>query len=517
MTSVKRRILRPFFSATLAVFALVLAGEAYAASDVALFIPLNRSTMVTLSSPASEVVVANPDIADVHVHNATHVTIVAKGLGTTTVRILNKEHSTLRELNVQVGYDLPAIRKSLKNFLPDEEIGVEMVNDAVALTGSVSSAAVADKALKITKEFVRGTTQQEGDAAPDAAGGGTGAAKEQAAPAAKGKQSGTNILNFLQVTSGQQVMLRVRVGEIQRSALKELGIDLNAVANGAGSSGAFLGTGGGIASLVSAAGSPAVSPGVFLLPGGQTPVNTQGVLGLRWQPSGPNGNTYAGLLKALEQDGLFKVLAEPNLVAVSGEEAEFLSGGEIPIPVVQGGGTAGGSSVSIQYKPFGVAVKFTPQVLSESRIRMMVQPEVSEVSSDNAVQISGFNVPSIDTRRAKTTVELAPGESFMIAGLITDQTRANINQLPGAKELPILGALFRSTEFQRNETELVIAVTPYIVNPMKSSDVKLPTDDFRPASQMEMFFYGALGTLSGKPSNAPKTQSLEGPTGFMVD
>jgi pilus assembly protein CpaC len=146
-----------------------------------------------------------------------------------------------------------------------------------------------------------------------------------------------------------------------------------------------------------------------------------------------------------------------------------------------------------------------------------VQPEVSEVSNANAVTISGFTIPSIETRRAKTTVELAPGESFMIAGLINDQTRASIDQLPGAKELPVLGALFRSTEFQRNETELVIAVTPYIVDPVKGTDVKMPTDDFRPASQMEMFFFGALGTLSGKEQGLTQTPGLEGPTGFMVD
>ncbi len=170
----------------------------------------------------------------------------------------------------------------------------------------------------------------------------------------------------------------------------------------------------------------------------------------------------------------------------------------------------------MDYKPYGVSVKFTPDVLSENRIRMIVQPEVSEVSSANAIVMSGFTIPSLTTRRAKTTVELAPGESFMIAGLIKDHTSSTIDQLPGVKELPVLGALFRSTEFQRNESELVITVTPYLVDPVKDADIKLPSDDFRPASQMEMFFYGALGALTtGK--NSVYVPQLEGPTGFMVD
>jgi pilus assembly protein CpaC len=480
------------------------AAHAENANDIV--VPVNRSAMITLPAAMAEVTVADPSVADVHPHNATHLTVMAKHTGHTSIRIMGKDGKLMRDMDVTVSYDLPAIRHALKNFLPDEVIGVEMVNTGIALTGQISSAAVGDKAIRIVKDFIHTSADQ--NAAP---------ADGKAQPAAlTGAADEPTILNFMQVTSGQQVMLRVRVGEIQRSALKELGVDLNYISQASGTGLVALGTGGGIASIVAPAlGQAAVTPGVFLLPGGNAPTNTQGVLTGRWQPNGPNGNTVSGLLKALEQDGLFKVLAEPNLVAISGEEADFLSGGEIPIPVVQGS-NGGNNNVTIQYKPFGVAVKFTPFVLSENRIRMMVQPEVSQISSSNAVQISGFNVPSIDTRRAKTTVELAPGESFMIAGLINDQMRATINQLPGVKDLPVLGALFRSTEFQRNQTELVIAVTPYIVDPLKSSDVKLPTDNFRPATQMEMFFLGALGSQSGDISRA-KTQALEGPIGFMVD
>jgi pilus assembly protein CpaC len=485
-----------------------------------LLVPVHRSALINVSQPMSEVMVADPDIADVHVHNSTNLTVVGKSIGRTNLRVFDKEGKVERDMDIVVGYDLPAIRKALKNFLPDENIAVEMINTSIALTGNISNASNADKAMKIVTDFVSSGSAgaAAGGGAAAAAGGilgGAQAATTGADAAGGGGGDTPKVVNMMQVVSGQQVMLRVRVGEINRTALKTLGVDLNYVSQASGTGLVAFGTGGGIASLVAAgADDTAVSPGVFLLPGGQTPTNTRGLLTGRWQPNGPNGNTTAGMLKALENDGLFKVLAEPNLVAVSGEEAEFLAGGEIPIPVVQGTGT---TNVTIEYKPFGVAVKFTPFVLSENRIRMAVQPEVSEVSTDNALVVSGFSVPSINTRRARTTVELAPGESFMIAGLIKDQMRATIDQLPGVKELPVLGALFRSTEFQRNETELVIAVTPYVVDPLKNSDIKLPTDNLRPASQMDMFFFGALGGWSGRSSTHSKPPGLEGPVGFMVD
>jgi pilus assembly protein CpaC len=461
-----------------------------------LVVPVNRSSLVSVPSPMAEVMVANPDIADVHAHNSTHLTVVAKRIGRTNVRVFDKSGALLREFEVTVGHDLPAMRRALKNFLPDEKIGVEMVNTTIALTGQVTSAESSQRAERIVTDFIKSDEDKTVVQSVD-------------------KKDEPLVLNLLKITAGQQVMLRVRVGEINREALKNLGIDLNVALDGTGANLFALGTGGGIASLVAPATTtePTINPGQFLLPGGRSPTNTRGIAALRYQPDGVNGDSVAGLVKALERDGLFKLLAEPNLIAISGEEAEFLAGGEIPIPVVQG--TASTNNVTIEYKPFGVAVRFTPFVLSENRIRMQVAPEVSEISTENAVQISGFSIPSISTRRAKTTVELAPGESFMIAGLIKDQMRATIDQLPGAKELPVLGALFRSSEFRRNETELVIAVTPYVVDPLKGSDVRLPTDDFRPASQMEMFFYGALGSLKGRPANAQP--GIEGPVGFMVD
>ncbi len=460
---------------------------ASAASAEAITIPVSRSQLVSLPAEKSQVIVADPEIADIYAHGNTSLSIIGKKPGQTTVRILDKNSRPVGTYDVTVGYDLPAIRKALKNFLPDEVIGVEMVNTNIALTGQVSNTTVADKAVRIVEQYVAGGSKTTESAARDSAVGGR-----------------SGILNLLQVTSGQQVMLRVRIGEIQREALKQFGVDWSNF----GSPGSFLyqvGIGSGIERFLSD------SSGVFAINSSDP---TRGYARVGWG----SGNTRIdALIKALERDGLFKLLAEPNLVAISGEEADFLAGGEIPVPVPQNSGSGTNTTLTIEYKPFGVAVKFKPFVLSENRIRMDVQPEVSELDDATAVVLSNFRIPGITTRRARTTVELAPGESFMIAGLIKDQTRSSIDQLPGVKELPILGALFRSTEFRRNETELVIAVTPYIVDPMKGSDVKLPTDNFIPASQMEMIFYGALGTKRGDANRISQTPSVEGPIGFMVD
>ncbi|MEK6746367.1 MAG: type II and III secretion system protein family protein [Pseudomonadota bacterium] len=459
-------------------------------SAAGLFLPVNRSSLVEMPSPVKEIVIANPDIADVHVNNSKALTFIGKTAGATNVRIFDETGKLAQTLEVTVGYDLPAIRRAIKKFIPDETINVEMVNTSVALTGQVRNNASIDRALKIAQEYI---------------GNSAGDKVATATPATTEGNPYPKILNMMKVISGQQVMLRVRVSEVNRDALKRLGVDPSLVLSGRNFSMAGA-LGEGISGLAAGATS------AYTLADADAFRGTQGFF---WQ-SNPSHRAGA-VISALERDGLIKTLAEPNLVAISGEQAEFLAGGEIPV-VTPSSSSTGAPTVTTEYKPFGVSVKFTPDVLSQNRIRMVVQPEVSEISSANSIVLSGFTIPSITTRRAKTTIELAPGESFMIAGLIKDNTKASIDQIPGVKELPVLGALFRSTEFQRNETELVISVTPYLVDPLKSSDVKLPTDDFRPASQVEMFFYGALGAImTGENSVKIPQVEIEGPTGFMMD
>lgn len=467
---------RIFFSLAL----IATASVAHAAGST-FYVPLNRSELISTNADMGEVIITDPDVADVFVHGKRKISVLGKTIGQTTLRVFDNDHKLLRSVDVSVTYDLPAVRRALREFLPSERIGVSVVNTRMALTGTVSGAEAANTALEIAEEFVNGKlTATE--------------AKTRPARASTGNRS--PVLNMMKVSAGQQVMLRIRIGEIQRSALKNLGVNLTAV--NSGSFGFQIGTGTGQYGNVA----------------GDNPVFGFGQFANASESFGTIGASHmfgevglAGTINALERDGVLKVLAEPNLTALSGEEAQFLAGGEFPIPVPQQLGTT-----TIEYKPFGVALKFTPFVLSENRLRIQVQPEVSEISNERVIETSdGFTAPSIITRRASTTVELAPGESFMIAGLIRDNMSTQIDELPGIGEIPVLSALFRSTSYQRNETELVIAVTPYLVDPLKSTDIKMPTDDFRPASFMENVFFGALGGVRGDQPSA------EGPSGFMVD
>ncbi len=465
-----------FIASFTPVFSAAAAGSAF-------YVPVGRSELMTTSVPMGEVIVANPEVADIYVHGRNKVSVIGKSVGTTTIRVFDQKSRILRSSDVVVTYDLPAIRKALRDFLPYERVGVNLVNTRVALTGDVSSAEAAKTAVEIAEQYVASAADLSGPRK------------------ALAETERSAIVNLMKITAGQQVMLRIRVGEIQRSALKNLGVGLRSFKTG--SQGFLIGTGSAGTSVVNGE-SSALTTDTFT--NFERAADTFGSAGL----TKIGGNFGLGIqLEALERKGLFKVLAEPNLVSLSGEQAEFLAGGEFPIPVPQDQ-----STVTIEYKPFGVAVKFTPLVLSENRIRIQVQPEISEVSNERAINIGGFSAPSFNTRRASTTVELAPGESFMIAGLIKDTLVSQIDQLPGAAEVPILSALFRSTSFQRNETEMVIAVTPYIVDPLKSGEVKLPTDNFRPASFTESIF---LGGLSAQPQWGGDGPTLEGPSGFMTD
>lgn len=481
---VRSRLAR-IVSACLIVLGLnTLSHEAFAASKPGTFyVPINRSELLTTSVDMGEVIITDPAVADVYVHGKNKVSVIGKQIGQTTLRVFDGKSRLIRNVDVYVVYDLPAIRKALREFLPYERIGVEMVNTRIALTGEISSAETAATAVEIAEQFVVGTLTRD---------------EARSRPVRDDTTQKSPVLNLMKITAGQQVMLRIRIGEIQRTVLKNLGVNLQAVKNGSLSFN--LGTGGG-----RLGGTDAITDErVFQFGRFQSSNTAFSGIGVQQQ-----GGQYGlgALIEALEQDGLFKVLAEPNLVALSGEQAEFLAGGEFPIPVPQDG-----DSVTIQYRPFGVALKFTPYVLSENRIRVQVQPEVSEISNERTFTTTdGFVAPSLITRRASTTVELAPGEGFMIAGLIRDTMVSQISQLPGAGDIPVLSALFRSASYQRNETELVIAVTPYLVDPIKAGDIKLPTDDFRPASFIESIFYGALGA----PTDASPT--AEGPVGFLVD
>ncbi len=473
-------------------------------------VPISRSELVVVPRDIGEVIVADPDTADVHVIGSRHIAIIGKKLGHTNIRLFDKENRPIRQFDVIVGYDLPAIRKALHFFLPHEHIYVDLVNANIALTGEVSDASIVDKALRIVNQFINQPIQPTGGAS--GGGGGTGGGSAASAgPTPYPSGDMPSILNLLKVSSGQQVMLRVRVGEVQRNALKNLGVSLSGLANHGRTIGATQNK--------LTVFDTQINTGQSNVPVPVTPLGVGGILhntndaGFLLGTLTSGGFALSAAIEALETEGLLKILAEPDLVAMSGEKAEFLAGGQFP--VLQPGVGVSAGVTTVTYQSYGVAVQFVPYVVAENRIRIAVQPEVSEI--DQSGQFNTQEAPALVTRRAKTTVELAPGESFMIAGLMSDRLNSSLNQIPGASSIPVLGALLRSTAYQRNETELVIAVTPYIVDPMKSSDVRLPSDDFRPASVMEQFFYGSLGAMSGAEYKNAQMPSLEGPIGFITD
>lgn len=466
------------------IVAAGIALPAHHAAAEGLQVAVNRSEIITLDEPMKEVMVADPVTADVVVHGTQKVSIIGRRLGRTSVRVLGENSKILRDIDVQVGFDLADLRRILKNYFPDESIAVETVSNNIALSGIVSSVEVAEKAVRIAKEYVK-------EARGLSATGNATTTEEES----------SGVINLMQIRSGQQVMLRVRVGEIQRSALKRLGASLGIATDRGGSTTVF----------------EQGNQTMFFAEGGDFDADPiferfaeNSFFGTLWSAGSVQ---VRAALDALERDGMFRILAEPNLVAISGERAEFLAGGEFPIPVVQGNE----GQISVTFRQFGVAVQFLPIVLSEDRIRLQVQPEVSELSEAGSISVSGFNIPALSSRRARTTIELSPGETLMIAGLIRDQTNTTVNETPGLSEVPILSSLFRNTSLQRTETELVIVVTPYLVDPVTGTDVKLPTDNFQPPSVMDMFFYGALGAVTNETLAKSQRPRVEGNVGFMMD
>ncbi len=352
--------------------------------------------------------------------------------------------------DLDVAYDLSQLKEKLHNALPSEnELQVLSTGDIITLAGRVSSAGSMARALALARAF-----------------------------APKGK-----VTNLVTVGGVHQVMLEVRVAEMARSTSKRLGINF-AATNGDEFGVGLLGK------LVDIVG-PSDS-NIFVHPAFGTQV-TPAVNALFRFNSG--NTTWTGFIDALQEDGLAKVLAEPTLVAQSGQTANFLAGGEFPVPIPQGLGT-----VAIHYKPFGVGLTFEPTVLSKDKINIKVTPEVSELDFSTAVQFSGFVIPGLTTRRASTTIELGDGQSFAIAGLLRENILENIQKFPVLGDIPILGAFFRSESFRKQETELVIIVTPRLVKPLNAEKQTLPTDFFVEPNDVEFFLEGrTVGRTKGTP------------------
>ena len=408
-------------------------------------------TLVRLSSPMTDVFVANDGIADVQVRSATQLYVFGKGRGETTVYATGKGGRVVYAANVRVGNNIGSVDEMLRLAMPEASVNATPMNNLVLLTGTVASPEDVEEAQRLVQAYVG---------------------------------EGTQVVSRLRTAVPLQVTLKVKIAEVSRSLLKNIGVNLLA-----GSGGIRIMQG----------------QGIYLDPVGTKPEDSSGpqfirnIIGSTITGQGKLfGIDIMSSLDLAEADGLVTTLAEPNLTALSGETASFLAGGEFPIPVSQSLGT-----VSIEYKQFGVSLAFTPIVLADGRISMRVRPEVSELSSEGSIRLNGFEVPALTTRRAETTVELGSGQSFMLAGLLKNSTTNSIDKAPFLGDLPILGALFRSTSFRRQETELVIIVTPYLVRPV-SGRMALPTDGYRAPTDAERLLVGKTFTgVSGRPAAAP--------------
>ena len=457
--TMKRRIIKSVLSATCAFVPLALAptGPAQAQSimrpstDVVLSI--GRGQLVTVPGSMNDVFVANDQVADVQVKSKRQLYIFGKSGGETTVYASNAAGDIIWSSNVRVGSNIDSVDQMLRMAMPEAKIGISTIGtDTFLLTGTVKAPEDAAEAERLVQAFV-------------------------------GKEA--NVISRLKMATPLQVNLQVRIAEVSRSLVKTLGVNMTTI----DSTGGFkFGIGQGTVNTFSPGRAMGVGGQVTVtLPDGtEVPGSTVDTFGSGGTIAGAGklfGVDILGALDAGETVGLVTSLAQPNLTALSGETAEFLAGGEYPIPISQGNN--GGTNVTIEYKQYGVSLSYTPTVLSNGRISLRVRREVSELSSDGAVTLNGYEVPALTTRRTETTVELGSGQSFMIAGLLSNGTTNSIRKVPGAGDMPILGSLFRSTSYRRGETELVIVITPYLVNPVDSSRIVLPTDGFNSPNELQ--------------------------------
>ncbi|MBD8906902.1 type II and III secretion system protein family protein [Methylorubrum zatmanii] len=437
-----------------------------------------RSLIVDLPRDAKEVFVANPAVANAVVRSSRKLFLIGIENGATSIFVMDAEGRQIAALDVTIARDINVLRQSLQQSLPGRHIDVKAVGDSLVLSGGVSSASEAQQAIDIANAFV------------GIAGGAGGAARGA-------------VINNLTIRNKDQVMIRVTVVEVARSVIKQFGISTTgnwSALNPLDSTGNFLTNNTG-----------------FPLTGAFTPSGNALTASVR-----SGGFSLQATLRAFEQAGVSRILAEPTLTAISGEAAKFTAGGEIPVPANCSVGAVGSAcTISLVYKPYGVSLSFTPVVLAENRISIRVATDVTELDTQNSFSynLNGRVVPVPATRRrnSETTVELASGATMMTAGLIQQQNKGTINGLPGLMNLPILGALFRSRDYQRDETELMIMVTPYIAQPMEARQVQRPDDGFVDAPDGQAVLLGRLNKLYGTVGGGTLGPAYRGRVGFIAD
>ena len=432
----------------------------------ALQVPMNRAVVVESDVPFAELSIANPGIADISTLSESSIYVLGKAPGRTTLTLLSADGKLIANVDVQVTPDVAEFKERLRQILPGENIEVRTANDGIVLSGTVSSTAKLDRALDLASRY-----------APD------------------------RVSNLMQVGGTQQVMLKVRFAEMQRSVAKNLGASLGIRSN-SGSVGGFVGSGN---FKNQSAVNGAFDNGTFPTTG-----NSTGALGLGFSAGSLQ---FAVLLEALESKGVVRTLAEPNLTALSGQEAKFLAGGEYPIPV-----SGGNNGITIEYKPFGVELNFTPVVVDGDIINLTMNAAVSSIDNTVTVESGGFTINAFKRRETSTTVELRDGESFAVAGLLQDDFRNLNDQIPWLGDVPVLGALFRSAQYQRSQSELVIIVSAHLVTPTRGEALALPTDRVRLPTERELFLNGKVQgrPLKGAAGEVAR-QDFGSPYGYVME
>jgi pilus assembly protein CpaC len=430
------------------------------ASGVPILLEAGKGTLIRLPRPAGTVFIANPDVADVQVKSPSLIYLNAKAPGETVLYAVDAEDRILLNAPVRVEHDISRVRQSVRALAPGEDVTVRSVDNAIVLSGNVSTAGRAERL--------------------------------QTLAAAVASETKGSVVNQMSIATPNQVTLQVKVAEVSRSVLKSLGFNLNKPAG----------------NIQFQTQNPFTS--------GQ--ITAQNLF--QFAVGGHNGRILA-TLDALAQEGLVTVLAEPNLTATNGQPASFHAGGEFPIPVASSSNTATGlATITVVFKEFGVKLQFTPTIIDANHVILRVRPEVSQLSTAGATTINGFSIPALTVRRAETTVELGSGESFALAGLLQNTTSQNVSKVPGLGDIPILGQLFRSDQFQRNETELVIVVTPYLVKPTETA-LALPTDGYHAPHDIQRIVntdtYRQTLPPPAKGPLGPGNTGLVGPAGFRLD
>jgi pilus assembly protein CpaC len=470
--------------------ALLALQSATAEAPAPLTVPLYKSLTVKLSGPAKRVSVGNPGVADIVILRSSELQVVGKALGGTNLVAWDSNGRVLATYSVEVVHDLDTLREKLHQLLPGEAISARSAQENIVLSGEVGNLAKMQAAVALAESFIPECIEAQ------TLGEGGGRAVTTLPGAGKGRDCDKGkVVNLMQVGGAQQVMLEIKVAEMARTVLKSMDADVQIYNLGKrGSVGAVEGG----ATFPTLGGAPVTTPDI----------DTSGVFF-----SYLKGDLFLeAVLELSRRKGLAKILSEPTLTTLNGQEAEFLSGGEFPIPVPQGGAT---NSITIEFKEFGVGVKFLPVVLDSGRINLKLNVSVSELSQDNTVTLapggttSTFIIPSLTKRSAKSTVELANGQTIGIAGLISDNTREFVDKLPGLGDIPGLGLLFRSQEFRSGQTELVIFVTPHLARPISPGKIALPTDSFVPPSDREFYLMGRMEAREGK-APAAKPESSKG-------